>query len=140
MTFCHLKLQFELKSPPIIFQSFSGLAYEESTLNSNLRLKKIYLVQKDNLIFLNKMDEQSPYHIDKDEAKIIALILLGFGSFIVGVFPACINRRSLLSFPLTLTGLLCFGAGVLMSTALVHMLPEVREIFKLNNLDTKFII
>lgn len=86
------------------------------------------------------MDEQSPYHIDKDEAKIIALILLGFGSFIVGVFPACINRRSLLSFPLTLTGLLCFGAGVLMSTALVHMLPEVREIFKLNNLDTKFII
>lgn len=73
------------------------------------------------------MDEQNPYRMDKDEAKIIALLALGIGSFIVGVLPACINKRSLLSFPLTLTGLLCFGAGVLMSTALVHMLPEVRD-------------
>lgn len=65
--------------------------------------------------------------LSRDAAKVVSLLFLGVGSFIVGLLPAGISRRNLRSHPIILTGLLCFGAGVLMATALVHMLPEVRK-------------
>ncbi|XP_068153914.1 zinc transporter ZIP3 [Drosophila tropicalis] len=59
--------------------------------------------------------------------KVLAMIVLGFGSFISGMLPAIISERNRSRFPLAISLLLCFGAGVLLATALVHILPEVRE-------------
>ena len=59
-------------------------------------------------------------------AKIITMITLGSGSMIVGLIPAAFTQYNLRRNPILLTFLLCFGAGVLMATSLVHMLPEVR--------------
>ncbi|EDW83785.1 uncharacterized protein Dwil_GK13793 [Drosophila willistoni] len=59
--------------------------------------------------------------------KVLAMIILGFGSFISGMLPAIISERNRSRFPLAISMLLCFGAGVLLATALVHILPEVRE-------------
>jgi zinc transporter 1/2/3 len=49
------------------------------------------------------------------------------GSMIVGLVPAAFSQYNLRRNPLLLTFLLCFGAGILMATSLVHMLPEVSE-------------
>lgn len=65
--------------------------------------------------------------MNKNWAKIIVMISLGFGSMFVGLLPAALPKRNLRNNPLLLTILLCFGAGVLMATALVHMLPEVKK-------------
>ncbi|KAH8369400.1 hypothetical protein KR009_009659 [Drosophila setifemur] len=62
-----------------------------------------------------------------DLEKILAMIVLGFGSLLSGLLPAFISERNRLRFPLTTSLLLCFGAGILLATALVHILPEVRE-------------
>lgn len=62
-----------------------------------------------------------------DEAKIVAMVVLGGGSFIIGMLPAMINRRYQARYPLLFTFLLCFGAGVLIATSIVHILTEVQE-------------
>jgi zinc transporter 1/2/3 len=67
--------------------------------------------------------------LNRDAAKVISLLFLGIGSFIVGLLPAAISRRNLRSHPLALSGMLCFGGGVLLATCLVHMLPEVIRAF-----------
>ena len=59
--------------------------------------------------------------------KILATLLLGGGSFLSGMLPACISSRNQRRFPLTISVMLCFGAGVLLATAMVHILPEVIE-------------
>jgi zinc transporter 1/2/3 len=46
---------------------------------------------------------------------------------LVGLLPAAFTRYNLRKNPLLFTFLLCFGAGILMATSLVHMLPEVSE-------------
>lgn len=61
------------------------------------------------------------------ESKICAMISLGLGSMIFGLIPACFSSHTRNKWPLLLSSLLCFGAGVLLSTSLVHMLPEIRE-------------
>lgn len=61
------------------------------------------------------------------EAKITAMIGLGLSSMLVGLLPAWFSAHGRLQWPLFLSSLLCFGGGVLMSTSLVHMLPEIRE-------------
>ncbi|XP_059477988.1 zinc transporter ZIP1-like [Neocloeon triangulifer] len=68
-------------------------------------------------------------------AKWIALVTLGLVSFFLGMIPIKISRvlkwtshgcqKSPRS-QLVLSAMLCFGAGVLLATALTHMLPEVR--------------
>lgn len=63
--------------------------------------------------------------VARDEAKILAIIILGIGSFVFGLLPTCIPRESQRRCPLLITILLCFGAGVLFSTSLVHMLADV---------------
>ncbi|CAK1541990.1 unnamed protein product [Leptosia nina] len=60
-------------------------------------------------------------------AKVISMLTLGFGSFMAGMAPACISERARQRHPLLISCLLCFGGGVLLSTSLVHILPEARE-------------
>ncbi|XP_034486330.1 zinc transporter ZIP1 [Drosophila innubila] len=62
-----------------------------------------------------------------DMEKVLAMIVLGLGSLFSGMLPAFISERNRQRFPLTTSLLLCFGAGILIATALVHILPEVRE-------------
>lgn len=62
-----------------------------------------------------------------DEAKILAMVVLGGGSFLIGMLPAMINRRYQARYPLLFTFMLCFGAGVLIATSIVHILTEVQE-------------
>jgi zinc transporter 1/2/3 len=82
-------------------------------------------------------------------AKIIALVLLGLVSILIGFLPVTLRRwidtspgagrnwswkNTLVSF------LLCFGGGVIMATSLVHILPEVRKNcdFSLSGLEILF--
>ncbi|XP_055695606.1 zinc transporter ZIP3 isoform X2 [Lutzomyia longipalpis] len=62
-----------------------------------------------------------------DHTKILAMFVLGAGSFFIGMLPAWLSRRQQRNHPLLISVLLCFGAGVLLATSLVHMLPEVSE-------------
>lgn len=65
--------------------------------------------------------------MSKNEAKLLAILALGVGSFVSGILPLFIAERNRARFPALISFLLCFGAGVLLATALVHMLPEVRD-------------
>ncbi|XP_050071983.1 zinc transporter ZIP3 [Anopheles maculipalpis] len=65
--------------------------------------------------------------IGQNEAKLLAIVVLGFGSFLCGVLPIYISQRNRERYPSVLSFLLCLGAGVLLATAIVHMLPEIRE-------------
>ncbi|XP_058453980.1 zinc transporter ZIP1-like [Malaya genurostris] len=57
-------------------------------------------------------------------SKLLAILILGLGSIVSGLVPLYCTKHG--TRPLLITVLLCFGAGVLLATALVHMLPEVR--------------
>ncbi|XP_029161365.1 protein zntC [Nylanderia fulva] len=62
------------------------------------------------------------------QAKLASMVLIGAGSFFVGITPACfISRAQRLQRKLLLSCTLCFGAGVLFATSMLHVLPEVRE-------------
>lgn len=68
--------------------------------------------------------------MESQGAKVLAMFLLGVGSLIFGLLPTYFTTRiDRHTQSLTLSNLLCFGAGVLLATSLVHMLPEVRENF-----------
>lgn len=60
-----------------------------------------------------------------DLAKVVVILALGFGSLITGMLPAALSRYNLRQNLVLQTVLLCFGAGILFATSLVHMLPEV---------------
>uniref|UniRef100_W8BEG7 Zinc transporter ZIP3 n=2 Tax=Ceratitis capitata TaxID=7213 RepID=W8BEG7_CERCA len=62
-----------------------------------------------------------------DGEKILAICVLGLGSLLSGMLPAFISEHNRRRYPLTTSLLLCFGAGVLLATAMVHILPEVRK-------------
>lgn len=66
----------------------------------------------------------------KNEAKLLSILALGVGSFVAGILPLFIAQRNRERFPALISFLLCFGAGVLLATALVHMLPEVQDALK----------
>lgn len=55
------------------------------------------------------------------------MLSLGLGSFFSGMLPSCFSDNARQRHPLLISCLLCFGGGVLLSTSLVHMLPEARE-------------
>lgn len=62
------------------------------------------------------------------QAKLVSMLLIGAGSFVIGVAPACfVSRAQHLQRKLLLSCALCFGAGVLLATATLHVLPEVHE-------------
>ncbi len=71
-----------------------------------------------------------------DEAKVIAMVILFIVSLFLGLLPIWIARRMKWKSgnnemsPATknlLSGMLCFGGGVLMATSLTHLLPELHE-------------
>lgn len=61
-------------------------------------------------------------------AKIISIVTLGLGSLVAGLLPAAFTKSKLRRYSLSQTILLCFGAGILLATALVHILPEVSDV------------
>ncbi|KOC69748.1 Zinc transporter ZIP3 [Habropoda laboriosa] len=62
------------------------------------------------------------------QAKLASMIIIGVGSFVVGVAPACfVSRVRYLQQKLLLSCTLCFGGGVILATSILHMLPETRE-------------
>lgn len=65
--------------------------------------------------------------MDSREAKIGGIIALGLGTLVVGLLPAWFSSLSR-QWPLLLSSLLCFGGGVLLSTSMIHILPELREV------------
>ncbi|KAF7998137.1 hypothetical protein HCN44_009535 [Aphidius gifuensis] len=66
--------------------------------------------------------------LTSNNAKLWSIFLIGIGSFVVGIVPACfIKKRHGVQKKLLLSALLCFGGGVLLATSLLHMLPETRE-------------
>ncbi|CRK97788.1 CLUMA_CG011167, isoform A [Clunio marinus] len=65
--------------------------------------------------------------MNPDVAKVVTAIALGFGALIIGLLPAAISQYNFRRSLLLQTILLCFGAGILLATSLVHILPEVRE-------------
>jgi solute carrier family 39 (zinc transporter), member 1/2/3 len=70
-------------------------------------------------------------------AKIVSIVVLAVVSIVCGMIPVLISKKmnwkSETSMSNTskswLSGLLCFGGGVLMATSLIHLLPEVHEGF-----------
>ncbi|XP_055546248.1 zinc transporter ZIP1 [Wyeomyia smithii] len=75
---------------------------------------------------VTRLVADSEYSMSKNEAKLLAILALGVGSFLSGILPLFCSQRNRDRFPVLISFLLCFGAGVLLATALVHMLPEVR--------------
>ncbi|XP_065566150.1 zinc transporter ZIP1-like isoform X1 [Artemia franciscana] len=68
------------------------------------------------------------------EAKIASICILAIVSLICGFIPLWIvkrfgatNKAMSRTANSILSGMLCFGAGILMATALLHLLPEVRN-------------
>lgn len=64
--------------------------------------------------------------LNVDQAKVLAMLVLGGGSFLVGMLPGYMNRRYQRN-QLLLTFFLCLGAGVLIATSIVHILTEVQK-------------
>lgn len=62
-----------------------------------------------------------------ERAKVIAIVSLSGGSLFFGLLPIFMRLSERHRQPLLISNLLCFGAGVLLATSLVHMLPEVRD-------------
>ncbi|XP_050315098.1 zinc transporter ZIP1-like isoform X1 [Anthonomus grandis grandis] len=67
-------------------------------------------------------------------AKVVAMLVLGLSSFLLGLLP--LRLAKLTTFKcldgdknLLLSLLLCFGGGVLLFTTFIHLQPEVRELF-----------
>lgn len=60
-----------------------------------------------------------------DFAKFVAILVLGLGSLLMGMLPAALKTYNFRQNQVLQTVLLCFGAGILLATSLVHMLPEV---------------
>lgn len=66
--------------------------------------------------------------MDASSAKTVAIVSLGLGSLVAGLLPAAFTKSKLRRNSIIQTILLCFGAGILLSTALVHILPEVSHV------------
>lgn len=71
-------------------------------------------------------------------AKVVSMCVLGGVSLIVGILPIKLSHyfdwkseRSKKS-NFLLSALSCFGAGVILTTCLTHMLPEVNEFLEFN--------
>lgn len=66
-------------------------------------------------------------------SKLSVLFLFGFLKFISGYAPSLILRRLNVHgrrrkyLEIGMSGVLCFGGGVLFATVFIHMVPEVRE-------------
>ena len=69
--------------------------------------------------------------MDTTWSKILALLLLGGISIIIGFIPLKLGKifkgsDGLPRHGTVFSSLLCFGGGVLLATTLLHLLPEVK--------------
>ncbi|CAH1405540.1 unnamed protein product [Nezara viridula] len=60
-------------------------------------------------------------------AKVLAIAVVTVGSYFCGFLPAILGLGSTYKKSILLSSTLCFGAGVLLSTSIVHILPDVRN-------------
>jgi len=81
----------------------------------NFRIAEIYL----------KFHRENIDRMGPDLAKIVVIVTLGLGSLMSGLLPAALSQYHQRRNSILQTILLCFGAGILLATSLVHMLPEV---------------
>lgn len=65
--------------------------------------------------------------MDLKQTQIFSIVVLGAASILVGLLPACFANQGRRQWPLFLSSILCFGGGVLLSTSLCHILPEVKN-------------
>ena len=74
-------------------------------------------------------------------AKIISMFTLGLATWIIGLVPLIAVKRGWLSrkesdgdsrLGTVLSCLMCFGGGVIMTSSLAHMLPDVNEVLDLS--------
>ena len=71
-------------------------------------------------------------------SKIVSMLILGLASWIIGLVPMVAVKRGWLNrkesegspkMAKILSCLMCFGGGVIMTSSLAHMLPDVTEVF-----------
>ena len=74
-------------------------------------------------------------------SKIISMVLLGLVTWLIGLVPLVAVRRGWLSrkesdgdsrIGSILSCLMCFGGGVIMTSSLAHMLPDVNDVLDLS--------
>jgi len=72
----------------------------------------------------------------KDTAKVVSIVCLFLVPLILGLLPVIIARKFKLrgsdneispTVKTTISALLCFGGGVMMATAFIHILPEIHN-------------
>lgn len=61
------------------------------------------------------------------QAKLLAVTIVTIGSYACGIVPALLGLGTTYKKSTFLSATLCFGAGVLLSTSVVHILPDVRK-------------
>jgi len=74
-------------------------------------------------------------------SKIVSMLCLGLVTWIIGIVPMISVRRGWLSkkesdanprVTMILSCLMCFGGGVIMTSSLCHMLPDVQEVLEIS--------
>ena len=91
------------------------------------------------IICLSDLNSQSNVMDAVDVAKTVSIVILGLFAFGLGMLPIIIvkklhwrpseNGMSPMAQSI-LSGILCFGGGVLMATSLIHLLPEIQRGFE----------
>ncbi|XP_014249323.1 zinc transporter ZIP1 [Cimex lectularius] len=61
------------------------------------------------------------------DLKLLAILLVTGGSILFGVLPSLLGLGTRYRDSVLLSALLCFGGGVLLSTSIVHILPDTRK-------------
>ena len=70
-------------------------------------------------------------------SKIVSMFILGLATWIIGLVPMVAVRRGWISkkesdgnprLTKILSCMMCFGGGVIMTSSLAHMLPDVKEV------------
>uniref|UniRef100_A0A1B0C3C6 Uncharacterized protein n=1 Tax=Glossina palpalis gambiensis TaxID=67801 RepID=A0A1B0C3C6_9MUSC len=59
--------------------------------------------------------------------KVASMFILSLGSLGVSMLPAVIPEYNRARFPLIISLMLCFAAGILLATSMIHILPELSE-------------
>lgn len=111
----------DLNSTESLLSELSSHDHSDSRLNDSTIAMKMTAVGSELLV-----------------AKIVAMLILGFCSFCLGILPVKLakwlnwNKESTSTAksspqPFVISLLLCFGGGVLLYTTFMHLQPEVRE-------------
>ena len=69
-------------------------------------------------------------------AKIVSLFLMGLITLVLGLLPIYLSRwldwKNSKKGRFAVSALGCFGAGVILTTCITHMMPEVKEFLVIN--------